>query len=224
MHQERKLYRLPLFRRDPSCHRCLESRRVTVPLDDKAFRYFNTKTGKYEIDGGSYTILVGASCADIRLQAVVQVRGTDAPLPCTLADLPSYASGSILAVSDKEYTKLLGHAIPDGSWKKELGMNDAIAQLYYAKSLKARLIGKIMQNMLNKSMARGKPDLNIIFVTNMPFRAIGKMAGGMISQDMCRSIVTIVNGHAIAFFKGLGGLIGGFFRQRKVQKKAKNIH
>jgi beta-glucosidase len=57
----------------------------------------------------------------------------------------------------------------------------------------------------------------------MPFRAIGKMAGGMVSQEMCESIVTIVNGHAIAFFKGLGGLIGGFFRQRKVQKKAKSI-
>ena len=200
-----------------------ESRKVTIPLDDKAFRYFNTKTDKFEIDGGSYTILVGASSADIRLQAVVQVKGTDAPLPCALTDLPSYASGQILSVSDKEFTKLLGHAIPDGSWKKELGMNDAIAQLYYAKSLKARLVGKIMQNMLNKSMAKGKPDLNIIFVTNMPFRAIGKMAGGMVSQDMCRSIVTIVNGHAIAFFKGLGGILSGFFRQRKVQKKAKNI-
>ena len=102
-------------------------------------------------------------------------------------------------------------------------MNDAIAQLYYAKSLKARLVGKVMQGMLDKSMAKGKPDLNIIFVTNMPFRAIGKMAGGAVSQEMCESMITIVNGHAIAFFKGLGGLIGGFFRQRKVQKKAKSI-
>ncbi len=153
----------------------------------------------------------------------VQVQGTQAELPYSMADLPSYASGSILAVSDEEYTRLLGHEIPDGSWSGELRMNDAIAQLYYAKSLKARLVGKIMQNMLNKSMAKGKPDLNIIFVTNMPFRAIGKMAGGMVSQKMCESIVTLVNGHAIAFFKALGGLIGGFFRQRKVQKKAKSI-
>ena len=50
-----------------------------------------------------------------------------------------------------------------------------------------------------------------------------KMAGGMVSQQMCESIVTIVNGHAIAFFKGLGGIIGGYFKQRKVQKKAKSI-
>ena len=95
--------------------------------------------------------------------------------------------------------------------------------MWYAKSLKARLVWKIMTGMLNKSIAKGEPDLNITFIYNMPIRAIGKMAGGMVSQDMCRSIVTIVNGHAIAFFKGLGGIISGFFRQRKVQKKAKNI-
>ena len=102
-------------------------------------------------------------------------------------------------------------------------MNDAICQLYYAKSLKARLVYKIMTGLLNKSIKKGKPDLNIIFIYNMPFRAIGKMAGGMVSQEMCESIVTIVNGHGIAFCKGLIGLIGGFFKQRGVAKRAKAI-
>ena len=200
-----------------------ESKKVTVPLDDKAFRYFNTRTNRYEIDGGEYEVLVGANVSDIRLKANVSVKGTNAPLPYEIADLPSYASGSILAVSDEEFAKLLGHPIPDGRWHKKLGMNDAIAQLYYARSIKARLIGKVMQNMLKKSMEKGKPDLNIIFITNMPFRAIGKMAGGLVSQEMCESIITIINGHAIAFFKGLGGIIGGFFRQRRVQKKARKL-
>lgn len=200
-----------------------ESKKVTIELDDKAFRYFNTKTDRFEIDGGAYDILVGASVADIRLSGQVQVKGTEAPLPCAIDELPSYRTGRVKKISDEEFTKLLGHVIPDGSWTGNLRMNDAIAQLYYAKSLKARIVGKVLQNMLNKSMAKGKPDLNIIFITNMPFRAIGKMAGGMVSQEMCESIVTIINGHAIAFFRGLGGLIGGFFRQKKVQKKAKNM-
>ena len=200
-----------------------ESVRVTIPLDDKAYRYFNTKTDRFETDGGTYEIMVGASCADIRLTGEVTVEGTAKVLPQAISELPSYMRGNILNVSDEEFTVLLGHEIPDGSWTGELRMNDAIAQLYYAKSLKARLAGKILNHMLKKSMAKGKPDLNIIFITNMPFRAIGKMAGGAVSQEMCESILTIVNGHAIAFFKGLGGLIGGYFRQRKVQKKAKEI-
>ncbi len=77
--------------------------------------------------------------------------------------------------------------------------------------------------MLNKSIEKGEPDLNITFIYNMPFRAIGKMAGGMVSQEMCEGILTIVNGHAIAFFKGLGKIIAGFFRQNKRNKIANSI-
>ncbi len=200
-----------------------ESRQVTIPLDDKAFRYFNAKTNRFEIDGGAYELQVGASVEDIRLKATVTVKGTDAPLPFAKGELPSYEKGEITKVGDAEFAKLLGHPIPDGSWSGTLQMNDAICQLYYAKSLKARFIYKIMTAMLNKSIEKGKPDLNIIFTYNMPFRAIGKMTGGLVSQEMCESIVTIVNGHGIAFCKGLVGLIGGFFKQMGVSKKAKAI-
>ena len=201
-----------------------ESRTVTIALDDKAFRYFNVRTNRFEVDGGEYDILIGASVADIRLTGEVTVPGTQAQLPYSLEDLPSYASGDITKVPDSEFGKLLGTPIPDGSWSGTLQMNDAICQLYYARSLKCRLVYRIMTGMLNKSIKKGQPDLNIIFIYNMPFRAIGKMAGGMVSQDMCRSIVRITNGHALAFLAGLGGLIKGYFKQRAVQKRAKAIH
>jgi len=197
-----------------------EARSVTISLDDKAFRYFNVKTGRWETEGGEYEILVGASVSDIRLSGTVNVQGTGAELPYDMSKLPDYAAGTVKNVPDSEFAALLGHAIPDGHWSGTLGMNDAICQLYYAKSLKARLVYKILTSRLNKSIARGEPDLNITFIYNMPFRAIGKMAGGVCSQEMCQGILTIVNGHAIAFFKGLGQLAAGFFKQRKIQKKA----
>ncbi len=200
-----------------------ESKTVTIPLDDKAFRYFNVKTNQFEVESGKYDILIGASVADIKLSGTVTVKGTDAELPYDMSKLPSYASGKITKVSDQEFEALLGHPIPDGHWSGTLQMNDAICQLYYAKSLKARLVYKILTSMLNKSIEKGQPDLNITFIYNMPFRAIGKMAGGMCSQSMCEGILTIVNGHAIAFFKGLGKIIGGFFHQLSVKKKADSM-
>ncbi len=55
----------------------------------------------------------------------------------------------------------------------------------------------------------------------MPFRAIAKMTGGMVSMEMVEGIVTMVNGH---FFRGLGHTIAGFFRnQRQNQKYVKKI-
>ena len=54
---------------------------VTIPLDDKAFRYFNVKTNAWEVEGGEYRVQVGASVQDIRLTASLTVEGTGAPLP-----------------------------------------------------------------------------------------------------------------------------------------------
>ena len=198
-----------------------ESTEVTITLDDKAFRYWNSATNRFERDGGVYEIQVGASVEDIRLALKVQIKGTDAPACEDAAKLPSYQTGDIKAVSDAEFEALLGHAIPDGKWSGTIQANDAIAQLYYAKSLKARLVWKIMTGMLNRSIAKGEPDLNITFIYNMPIRAIGKMAGGACSQEMCDGILDIINGHAGGFFKGMGKIIGGYFRQRKIMKKCK---
>ena len=198
-----------------------ERRDVTIALDDKAFRYWNSATNRFERDGGRYEIQVGASVEDIRLKVRIQIKGTGAPACEDAETLPSYQAGNIKAVPDAEFEKLLGHPIPDGKWSGTIRANDAIAQLYYAKSLKARLVWKIMTGKLNKSIQKGEPDLNITFIYNMPIRAIGKMAGGACSQAMCDGILDIVNGHAGGFFKGMGKIIGGYFKQRRIMKKCK---
>lgn len=184
-----------------------ESKTVTVELDDKAFRYFNVKTDRWEVETANYDICVAANVSDVKLTATIRVVGTDAPLP--YGSLPSYESGRITDVSDQEFETLLGRPIPDGHWSGELQANDAICQLYYAKSAPGRLVYKILTSMKEKAEAKGKPDLNILFIYNMPFRAIGKMAGGMVSAKMVDDIVFLVNGH---FWRGMGRLIVDFFK------------
>ena len=43
-----------------------ESKKVHIAFDDKTFRYFNVVTNKWEIEKGTYDILIGASSDDIR--------------------------------------------------------------------------------------------------------------------------------------------------------------
>ena len=198
-----------------------EAKKVTIKLDDKAFRYFNANTNQFEVEGGEWNILIGASVADIKLSGKVSVQGTNAVSPCDKAKFAKYFSGDIKNISDAEFEALLGRPIPDGHWSGTLDMNDAICQLYYAKSWIARKVYKVMTNMLNKSIEKGEPDLNITFIYNMPFRGIAKMAGGMCTMEMAEGILTICNGH---FFKGLGAVIGGFFRSGKRRKAADAIH
>ena len=199
-----------------------ESKKVTIPLDDKAFRYFNVKTNRFEIEGGTYQVMIGASVADIKLSAPIEVKGTDAPLPYDPATLPSYYSGKITAVSDAEYETLYGGPVPDGHWNSGglLEMNDALCQMYYAKNPIARLVYKILTSLIEKAEAKGKPDLNLLFIYNMPFRGIAKMTGGACTMEMAEGILTMVNGH---FFKGVGKVLGGLGRAGKKQKKASEM-
>ena len=192
-----------------------QSAQVTIPFDEYTFRYFNVKTDRWEVEGGDYSIMIGASVADIRLQQSFAVKDSGAPLPYDEASMPSYYSGKILQVGDDEYLKLLGHDIPDGRWGRVLTENDAICQMQNARSGLARLIFRILDGKKKKADAAGAPDLNILFIYNMPFRAICKMSGGMVSKEMTEGIVKIVNGH---FFSGLGTVISGFFRNKKQNK------
>ena len=198
-----------------------ESRKVRIPFDDKTFRYWNVRTDRWEVEGGTYTIMIGASCLDIRLSTEADVEGTTETWPYYTNRMPSYYSGLISQVEDKEFEELLGTPIPSGKWSGDLTVNDAICQMYYAKSPIARFAYKKLTQMKKKSEEAGKPDLNILFIYNMPFRAIAKMTGGMVSMEMVEGIVTMVNGH---FFRGLGHTIAGFFRnQRQNQKYVKKI-
>ena len=51
-------------------------------------------------------------------------------------------TGIVQQISDEEFEELLGHPIPSGKWSGDLGINDAICQMYYAKSGLARVIYK----------------------------------------------------------------------------------
>ncbi len=193
-----------------------ESKRVHIPFDDKTFRYWNVKTGQWEIEEGEYLLMVGASVSDIRLSGKLWVAGTTKEIPYEKKKLPSYYSGRISNVGAEEFEVLLGHPVPDGKWKCELGINDAICQMYYAKSRLARLVYRILTDKIKKSEGKGKPDLNLLFIYNMPFRGIAKMTGGAASMEMARGIVDMVNGK---WLSGTKRVIKGYFRNNKENKK-----
>lgn len=192
-----------------------ESRTVTISFDDKTFRYWNSVTQGFEVEEGQYTVQIGASVADIRLSGTLSVNGTTKELPYVPERLKSYYSGRIRDVPDKEFEALLGHPIPMGKWSGELGLNDALCQMQYAKSSLARLVCKILAGLKKKSEAKGKPDLNLLFIYSMPFRGIAKMTGGAVSMEMAEGMVLAVNGH---YYKGLKKIIGGYFANAKANR------
>ncbi|MDR3942521.1 MAG: glycoside hydrolase family 3 C-terminal domain-containing protein, partial [Gemmiger sp.] len=169
-----------------------ESKTVTLPLDDKAFRYWNTKTDSWEVEGGTYELRVGASSADIRLTAAVEVNGTSAPNPYADKALPHYTSGKVQRVPDDEWEILLGRPIPADTVK--IDRNMTLGELNHSRSPLCWLIWAVLTMMLNASYKRGKPNLNVMFQYNMPLRALAKMTNGAISMGMVDGIVLEAKG------------------------------
>lgn len=169
-----------------------ESKTVTLMLDDKAFRYWNTRTDSWEVEGGTYELRVGASSADIRLTAAVEVIGTDALNPYAGKALPHYQSGQVQTVPDAEWETLLGRPIPDDRVK--IDRNMTLGELNHGRSPLGWLVWAVMTALLNASYKKGKPDLNVLFQYNMPLRALAKMTNGAISMGMVDGIVMEVQG------------------------------
>ena len=195
-----------------------ESRQVTIPLDDKAFRYFNVKTNRWEVESGRYQLMVAASAEDVRLTGEVEVKGTDAPIPYDREELSCYFSAQVENVPDGQFETLLGRPIPQNKWDRSapLGMNDSLLQMSYAKGLVARFAAGRLAAIQRSSEAKGAPNLNVLFIHNMPFRGLAKMSNGLASTEMAASVLEICNGH---FFRGLGKVIGGFFANGKLRKE-----
>ncbi|MBQ9081706.1 MAG: glycoside hydrolase family 3 C-terminal domain-containing protein, partial [Clostridia bacterium] len=208
-----------------------ESKTVTVPFDDKAFRYYNVDTLNWEIEGGEYQVYVAASVADVKLEGAIKQEGTGAKSPYDKEKLPSYFSGKVADVSTEEFEALLqtgdekvryNRPNPNYPFYKKNRMvihpNCTVADLKYSKRWVGRLFSGVITFAINFMRAIGNRTMAntlIMGVYHQPMRGMAKFGGfGMYRAN---GLITMFNGH---FFKGLGMFLSGD-PQTKAEKKAK---
>ena len=198
-----------------------ESKRVTVSLDDKAFRYWNVKTNSWEQEGGVYKISVGSSSEDIVLSDEISLKGTTDKKPYDMSKLSHYESGDVQNVGKDEFAKLLGHEIPEG--KPDISRNMTLGEMNHARSPLGWLIWAILTGMLNRSLKNGSPDLNFLFQLNMPLRGLAKMTSGMISMGMVDGIVLELRGFwFVGIIKVLVEFVKNIIQNRRLEKRLYN--
>ena len=197
-----------------------ETKRVTIAFDERTFRYYDVKKAGWAIESGTYEIGVGGSSADIRLKGQIELTGDGAASPYDEKKIAPYISGDLKNVPDEAFSELLGRDIPDGRWTSDLTANDAICQLKNSRSGFFRFVYGRLEAMRKKSEEAGKPDLNILFIYNMPFRAMAKMSGGAVDMKMVDGMVKAVNGH---FWGGLATVIKGYFANKSANKKYEKL-
>ena len=118
--------------------------------------------------------------------------GTGDADPYAGVALPHYVSGQTQDVPDEEFAALLGHAIPVS--RVSIDRNMTLGEIGHARSPLGWLVHLIHKHLLEKSLASGNPDLNLLFNYNMPLRAIAKMTGGIVSMGMVDALVMELKG------------------------------
>ena len=183
-----------------------ESKAVTIPLDDKTFRYWNVATDRWEVEGGSYQLLVGANVQDIRLTADITLPGTGAPDPYAGKVLSDYRTGNIQNIPDAEFEALLGRPVPEE--KTVIDRTMTLGELNHSRSPLCWLIAGVLTLLLRSGEKRGKPNLNILFQYNMPLRALAQMTGGIIGEETVDGLVMEAKGFwIIGILRALVGLV-----------------
>ena len=195
-----------------------ESKTVTIPLDDKAFRYWNVATDRWEVEGGSYQLLVGASVQDIRLTAEIALPGTGAPDPYVGKALPDYRTGNIQNIPDAEFEALLGRPIPEETTAIDRTMT--LGELHHSRSPLCWLISGVLTLLVRSGEKWGKPNLNILFQYNMPLRGLAQMTGGIIGEETVDGLVMEAKGFwVIGILRALVGLLQNFVANSRYQAK-----
>ena len=187
-----------------------ETKRVTIELDDKAFRYYDVNTLNWVVEPGSYNIYVASSVNDVRLKESLDIG------PCP-SNIPNFFEGNVKDISDEEFEKLYGTPIKvreDSDDNELLGRNDSLSKLAHSKSLMGRIAVLVVKSKYKKAKTDMKKRAELAGILDMPFRGVGKLTSGTVNSKMVDSLVDVANGHPIRGWKA-------FFEEKKRIKNAK---
>lgn len=201
-----------------------EKKQVRIPFDEYTFRYFNVKTNKWEVEGGDYEILIGASTRDIWLLEKVHKEGTTNVVPYEKEKCLSYYTADVSDVNDAEFEYLLGRKIPNGflrfQKKKRIHITayTTIEQLRYARGWVGRFFAWVMRVAIAilKKISPKTANTLIMGIYYNPVRSISRMTGGAVHWYQLDGLIMVFNGH---FFKGFHK----FFKEGRAIKKERKL-
>lgn len=177
---------------------------VTFELGKRAFSYYSVKLGDWNIEEGTYEILVGASSADIRLRGSVGVK-SDHPGTAE-ADLresaPAYYSvgGGVWreGIPKEQFEALYGGALPERRGDR-FDINSSLGEIKDTPA-GGQLLAQIAS--AGQQMAGGMADdpglrkMMEAMLMDMPLRSLAMMSGGRMSLSMVEGIAAALNAGA----------------------------
>lgn len=192
-----------------------EQRSIRIDFDRYTFRHFDVAEQAWITEQGDWTLLMGFDAHSVAVEQTIIVDGKHAQ-PANQA-LGAYLTGNVKQATDKEMSILFGHSVLAPGKTRVFGPNDPISSWEDSRGLLARSVVSVLRRREAKIRKKtGSPDLNILFLLNMPPRAMSKMTQGQIDSIMVDAIVNIANGHT---FKGISSFVFSYFKNRSANRR-----
>ncbi len=182
-----------------------EAQTVTLTLDKRAFAFWNVLVNDWCVESGKFDILVGASSADIKLNAEITVTAKEVAVPDYSMLAPCYYTADVQDVPEKQFVAVLGRELPPTvkSTDQPLDLTDTFENAKHTK-WGGRLFA-LLTMLIPEGMARA-------IAVQTPFRNFITMSGGVFSEQMAAGLLRILNGEKGGLrmiLKGIPGAIKG---------------
>ena len=149
-----------------------EAAAVTFQLTERSFAFWNTKARDWAVAGGEYTLQLGSSSRDIRLEGALTLERPAPDIENFMTNTPAYyapARGGELAVPRWQFEALLGRPLPRED-NAVLSLNSTLADIQDAPEGRA-LMKLALSFAGNSAMLRET-------LPQLPLRALA-MGGGV---------------------------------------------
>ncbi len=178
-----------------------EIKEVKLILNKRAFAFYNVNINDWCVESGDFDIFVGASSADIKLAATVNVSGTTENIPDYSAVAPAYYSGDVQNVPTEQFVAVLGRELPPADYdpNRALSIQDTFESCRYAKN--GKKFYKLLSTLIPAGFAQA-------IALQTPFRDFISMSGGVMSEDMADGLVKWISGEKGGIRKILKGIPG----------------
>ena len=178
-----------------------EIKEISLTLNKRAFAFYNVNINDWCVESGDFEILVGASSADIKLSATVNVSGTTENIPDYSAVAPAYYTGNVQNVPTEQFIAVLGRELPPTNYdpNRKLSICDTFESCACTKN-GARFY-KLLSTVIPAGFAQA-------IALQTPFRDFISMSGGVMSEDMANGLVMWIAGEKGGIRKILKGIPG----------------
>ena len=167
-----------------------ETVEATVALGPRAFAFYDVASAAWQIEGGEFEVLVGASVDDIRARATVMVDSAFRP-----ASLPAPPG---LVADDVRFAAMLGRELPAPEPTTPYSRTSTVGDL--EQTALGRRVRRVLLSTLRRQLAgavEADPATAAMMervVTEMPLRNLVTMSGGRLDWRSLDALVDALNG------------------------------